>query len=111
MDESPFTIKFPSASTAEANRYAADLAATLREVDRNLKVEQTRDRPDTQDFGATLVVLLGTASVTAVAQGVATWLARHSGAKIQINADGSVIASNLESGDAARIAEAFRGRK
>ncbi len=111
MDESPFIIRFPGASTAEANRYAADLATTLRDVDQDLKVEQQRDRPDTQDFGATLAIILGTASVSAVAKGVAAWLARHAGAKIQINADGSVIASNLDSRDAARIADAFGRRK
>jgi hypothetical protein len=111
VDESPFIIRFPGASTAEANRYAADLATTLRDVDQDLKVEQQRDRPDTQDFGATLAIILGTASVSAVAKGVAAWLARHAGAKIQINADGSVIASNLDSRDAARIADAFGRRK
>lgn len=111
MNESPFVITFPGASTAEANRYAAELAVALREVDQELRVEQERDRPDTQDFGATLLIVLGTASVTALAKGVASWLARHSGSRIQINSDGSVIASNLDSGDAARIAEAFRSRK
>lgn len=111
MSDSPFIITFPGASTAEANRYAADLRAALRELDQELKVEQQRDRADTQDFGATLAIILGTASVTAVAKGVAVWLARHSGAKIQINADGSVLASNLDSRDAARIAEAFTRHK
>ncbi len=111
MSDSPFIITFPGASTAEANRYAADLRAALRELDQELKVVQQRDRADTQDFGATLAIILGTASVTAVAKGVAVWLARHSGAKIQINADGSVLASNLDSRDAARIAEAFTRHK
>ena len=110
MGESPFIITFPGVSTAEANRYAASLAATLREVDQELKVEQQRDRPDTQDFGATLAIILGTASVTALAKGVAAWMA-HNRAKIQINADGTVIASGLDSPDAARIAEAFRSRQ
>ena len=111
MDQSSFIISFAEASPAEANRYAADLATALREVDEGLKVEQRRDRQDTQDFGVTLAIVLGTASVTAVAKGVAAWMARHSGAKIQINADGSVVAANLDSPDAARIAEAFSRSK
>lgn len=49
--------------------------------------------------------------MTAIARGVEAWLARHSGAKIQIDADGGVIASDLDSRDAARIAEAFSRRK
>lgn len=110
MNEPRFVIKFPGASTADANRFAADLARTIRDSDRQVAVEQHREKDDTLDFGATLVIVLGTASVTALAKGISAWLQRHSGARIEINADGSVIASNLESGDAARIAEAF-GRK
>jgi hypothetical protein len=110
VDEPRFVIRFPGTSTADANRLAADLARTLRDLDRQVAVEQHRERPDTLDFGATLVIVLGTASVTALAKGISAWLKRHSGARIEINADGSVIASNLDSGDAARIAEAF-GRK
>lgn len=112
MRASPFVVSFPGTSSAEANRYAAGLASAIRDADQNVKVEQQRDQPDTQDCGITLVIqILGTASVTAIASGVASWLARHSGAKIQINADGGVIASDLDSRDAARIAEAFSRRK
>jgi|HubBroStandDraft_1064217.scaffolds.fasta_scaffold307236_2 hypothetical protein len=111
MAVSPVMITFPGASAGEANRYAAALAAAIRNSDRNVKAEQRRDQADTQDLGTTVAVILGTASITEVAKGVASWLARHSGAKIQISTDGSVIASNLDSGDAARIAEAFSHRK
>ncbi len=83
----------------------------LRGVDQHLQATQRREREDTQDFGATLALVLGTASVTAVANGLAAWLARHSGARIQIAVDGSVIASNLNSRDASRIVEALRNRK
>jgi hypothetical protein len=109
--ESPYIISFPGSSTAEANRFASGLATAIRDAERNVSVEQRRDQADTQDFGATLAIILGSAAVTAVAKGVEAWLARNSGAKIQINKDGSVIASNLDSRDAARIAEAFKTRK
>ena len=108
--QNPITITFLGAPMAEANKYASGLAASLRDLEQGLTVEQRKERPDTQDFGATLVILLGTASATAVAKGIAAWLARHSGAKIQINADGSVIADNLDSRDAAKIAEALSKR-
>jgi hypothetical protein len=111
MRSDPFVITFPGASRAEANRYASDLAAALRDLHNSVAVEQRRDRQDTQDFGATLAVVLGTASITAVANGVAAWLVRHSGARIEIAAKGNVIATNLDSRDAARIAEAFSSRR
>lgn len=112
MQQESFIITFREASLAEANRYATDLVASLRDIDQNLSAEQRRDRSETQDFGATVAIVLGTASATAVAKGVATWLARNSGAKIDITADGgNVIASNLDSRDAAKIAEVFARRR
>jgi hypothetical protein len=111
MSASPFTISFPGASTADANRYAASLASAIRESDRSVQVSQERDQADTQDLGTALAIILGTGSATAVASGVSAWLARHSGAKIEISANGTVVASNLDSRDAARIAESFKGSK
>ena len=64
MSESPFIVTFPGVSPAEANRYAAGLAGALRDVDRDIKAERRRDRGDTQDFGATLAITLGSASAT-----------------------------------------------
>jgi hypothetical protein len=104
--ENEFKITFPGATSAEANRYAGELRDVLRNADRDISVEQKRERPDTQDFGATLVIILGTASVTAIAKGVQSWLARTSGARIEISADGRVIAENLDSKDAAKVVEA-----
>jgi hypothetical protein len=111
MTESEFVISFPGASTADANRFAADLAIVIRETGEGLKVKQQRARSETQDIGATLLVILGTASATALANGISSWLARHSGAKIQIDVDGKVVASNLDSRDAARIAQSFSRSK
>jgi hypothetical protein len=110
VSELPFTISFPGVSIAEANRYAADLQTAIRETDESITAERRRSREDAQDFGATLIIVLGTASVTALANGISAWLARHSGAKIQIEADGSIVASDLDSRDASRIAAAFRPR-
>jgi hypothetical protein len=107
MPDEPFLISFPGASTAQANRYASDLAATLRYLDERVVAEQRRDREEAQDFGATLALILGTASATAIANGMANWLARHSGARIEITAKGKVLATNLDSRDAAKIALAF----
>lgn len=102
-------VTFPEASTAEGNRYASTLADALRDVDRNIVVERQRQRPDTQDFGASLALVLGTAAVTELAKGIATWLARNSGARIEIRRKGEVVlvATHLDSKDVPRIAEAI----
>lgn len=111
LDKAPLILSFPGVSPAEANQYAADLAGILRDTHPDVQAEQRRDRDDTLDFGATLVLILGSASATMVARGVAAWLARNSGVKLQISADGAVVASNLDSRDASRIIEALSHRK
>ena len=111
MHDDPFILRFENTSMADANRYAADLMQTIRDVAPDVVVQQRRDRPEAQDFGATLAIVLGTASVTAIANGIAGWLQRHSGARIEIDSRGAVVARNLDSGDAARIAEVFSQRQ
>jgi Effector Associated Constant Component 1 len=72
-------------------------------------VDRQRERRDTQDFGATLAVVLGTAAVTAVAKGVAAWLAKNSGSRIEIKRKGKavLVATHLDSHDVPRIVEAL----
>jgi hypothetical protein len=102
-------ITFPESSTAEGNRLASTLADALRDVDPNIVVDRVRERPDTQDFGASLALILGTAAATAVAKGIAAWIARNSGAQIEIKRNGKVVlrAKHLDSRDVPRIAEAL----
>jgi hypothetical protein len=106
MSDSQFVITFPASSTAEANRHAAGLSNSLKDLDRSVIVSQQRDRQDTQDFGATVVLILGTASVTSLARGIAGWLKR-TGTVIEISRGGTVLAKNIDSADMARIVEAL----
>jgi hypothetical protein len=109
MPTDPLTITFSGTSTAEGNRLAGTLGDALRDLDPRIIVQRNRERPDAQDFGASLAVLLGTAAATAVAKGIAAWLARNSGAQIEIRRNGKIIllASGLDSKDVPRIAEAL----
>lgn len=109
MPTQPLTIRFVEATAAEGNRLASTLAEVLRDVDRSVVVDRQRERPDTQDLGATLVVLLGTAAATAVAKGIGSWLARNSGARIEIRRGDKVVltATHLDSKDIPGIAAAL----
>jgi Effector Associated Constant Component 1 len=109
MPTEPLVISFLDATDAERNRLAGTLANHLRDVDPGIIVERQRDRPDTQDFGATLSLVIGTAAATALARGIAAWLARNSGARIEIRRKDKVIlvATHLDSRDVPRIAEAI----
>ncbi len=110
MPGPPVVIKFANATTADGNRFAGSLAETLRDIDPDIQVDRIREREDTQDFGASLAVILGTAAATALAKGIASWLARNSGAKLEIHRDGQVVmsATHLDSADVPKLAEALR---
>lgn len=111
MEPETLTIRFPDVDMATANKYSQDLATAIREVG-DIKVERLRERPDTQDSGATLVLILGTTSVTVLAHGIAAWLRRNSGAKLELPMpDGrKTVVSGLDSSDvAAVIGAALKG--
>jgi hypothetical protein len=112
MDKSStFVIRFDGASVAEANRYAEDLRDTIFREIPEADVERTRDDDATQDFGATLIVVLGTPAVVALAHGIHSWLVRNNAASIRIERpNGTLVAKNLNSADAAAIVKAFEER-
>lgn len=101
-----FEIRFEDLPVAEAGTKAARLRRELLDVSPEVTVNIVKDDPENQDFGATLILLLGTPAIIAVANGVASYLARNRG-KITITKDGTVVAENISGDDAARIAEAF----
>jgi hypothetical protein len=110
MSDRELTISFESSLAADAATFAQDLEAELRETDSSVTVTMTKDRPDTQDFGSTLVLLFGTSSAVALAKAVTAFLHRNSGASITITKAGTVVAKNLDSRDAAKIAEVFAAK-
>jgi hypothetical protein len=109
VDNSEIFIGFAGSTAAEANIFAQGLEEELQEVD-GVEIKRRRERQDTQDFGATLVLVLGTSSVAALARAIESWLRRNSGAAIEITCpDGSRQKfTNLDSHDAAKIASAIK---
>jgi hypothetical protein len=115
MNDQTFTIRFPESDKAKANMLARSLADHLtRDISSEQPVQISTQREDqrSQDFGATLVLVLGTAAVTAVAKGIQAWLKGHTGATMEITtAEGHVIVRNVESKSAEEIAKAFATSK
>jgi hypothetical protein len=109
--EEGYVVRFPKSDDATGNMQARDLADFLRDelpLDAGVKATPQRANPEAQDFGATLVLILGTAAVTAVAKGIAAWLKGHTGVTMEIaTTTGHVIVKNVESKSAAEIAQAF----
>jgi len=109
-----YEIRFVNASPDEGNLNLTNLRDFLRDIvprKNHLAMERKRENANSQDFGATLVLVLGTAAATAVAQGIRTWLAAHTGTTIEItDAKGQVVARNINSASAAEIAKVFAQR-
>jgi hypothetical protein len=112
MQHSELTIKFAEATAAEANVLSSSLMDKIRDVAPEAEVSRVRERPDSQDFGTVLVLVLGTAAVEVIARGISAWLTRNSGAKIELTRNGQTVqlsAENLDSCDVPKLVAALRG--
>lgn len=106
----PVRIRFKGVSLAEANRLAGSLEQTLRDQASDSRIVREREDSSTQDFGATLGIVLAGPAVVAVAQGIRIWLERHHGVEIEIEtSEGKVIARNLTADKAIDLLNAHKG--
>jgi hypothetical protein len=90
---------------AAENQLASDLAESIADHAPDLAVSRLREDDTTQDFGATLAVVLGSAAATKLAHGIAVWLARRQDARLRLerrNPDGSVTTIDVEGSMSAR---------
>jgi hypothetical protein len=105
--EAGVRITFDDLTRAEANRAVQELCqAIVARVGDDVAVSIEKDDPDSQDAGATLVLLFGSSACAAIAQGIRAYLARRSGDRDRITiktADGTEI---VATGEAARTLDA-----
>jgi len=82
VDQQTFILSFDEASPADASRYADELSNALLDATADITIQRRRDDPQ-QDFGTTLVLILGTPTAAALAKTIATvignWLALRKG--------------------------------
>src|SRR2546421_4252306 len=106
MDEQTYIITFDPASAADASRYAEELRQALLDASSDVQVHRRRDDPRTQDFGTTLVLLLGTPAAAAVVTAIGNWLALRNRASISIKrTDEQIIVQNITSKKAGELAQ------
>src|SRR5262245_49119104 len=87
MDEQTFAIRFPDLELGEAGKAVEGLKAQILDDVPEAKLQVRKDDPTNQDFGATLIAVLGTPAILAAARGIATWLKRR-GQTIEVELDG-----------------------
>ena len=102
-----FKIRFEGISIAEANSKANRLRDDILDSVFNVDVYIEKENQSYQDAGSTLILILGTPAILALAKGISNYLSRDR-AKITIEKDGKIVAVNISGDDAARIAETFQ---
>jgi hypothetical protein len=106
VEKQTYIITFDNVSAAEANRYAEELRRALLDASPDVEVHRRRDDPHTQDFGATLVLLLGTPATAAIVTAIGNWLALRNRASLTIKrADEQIVVQNITSTKAAELAQ------
>jgi hypothetical protein len=105
-------IRFPDGDVRQANANAQSLRDAIRDEAPHAQVEQRRDDQESQDFGATLAIVLAGPAVVAIAKGIADWLRRHHGVTIEITTpDKKVIAQNVTARNVVEIINAAAGSR
>ena len=105
-----FKIRFEEPSVAEAGNKAEGLRRDLSGVSRDVETRLEREDPSTQDFGATLVLILGAPAAVAVAKGIYEYL-RRDGGKLTIEAGGNAVATHIAGEALGKIQPAFSSRR
>lgn len=95
-------LRFDGIPLSEANVLARELEMEVRAASDGVKVNVVKDDKNTQDFGATLILVLGTPAIVAVAKAIGDYIQRR-GVTVTITPEGGVAISNVKSGDVASI--------
>ena len=106
MEKQTYFVTFENASVAEANRDTEELRHIILEASPDITVQRQRDDPRSQDFGATLVLLLGTPAAGALIKAIGDWLALRNRASLTIRrADEAIVLQNITSAKATELAQ------
>jgi len=113
MDQETYTITFDNVSEADADRYAAELRNFLLDAAPDIEVERRREDPYTQDFGATLILILGAPAIVAAVNKLGDWLALRNKASITVRCKEGreVIATNITAREVSKLAELLMTHK
>ncbi|MFF2026967.1 hypothetical protein [Rhodococcus koreensis] len=85
MPSESIECSFPGIDGATADVLAGDLVDSLEVDVPAATIERIRSDPLTQDFGATVLVILSAPAFVALASGVSKWLARRSDASVHMH--------------------------
>lgn len=112
MDQQTYIVTFEEVSPADAQRYAEELQNALLDTAPDITVQRRRENPLTQDFGATLILILGAPAVVAVVKAIGDWLTLRNRASLTWKtADGELMVQNITSKNVAELAQFLVGKQ
>lgn len=112
MNNQTYIITFDDLPAADANRYAEELRQALLDASPDVEVHRQREDPRTQDFGATLVLLLAAPATEAIINAISNWLTLRNRASVSIKtADGEIVVQNVSSKNAVELANISLGKQ
>ncbi len=112
MDQQTYIVTFEGVSPADAQRYAEELQDALLDATPDITVQRRRENALTQDFGATLILILGAPAVVAVVKAAGDWLMRRNSASLTWKTtDGELVVQGISSKNAAELAQVLVGEQ
>jgi hypothetical protein len=103
------TIRFANTNVAKAGQYAETLKTSILDAAPEADVKREKDSQETQDFGATLAIVLAGPAVVAIAKGMQVWLERYRGVELEVTTpDGKVIAKNITAANVVQVIQAAK---
>lgn len=112
MSQQTCVLTIEGISPTEASRYAKELRNALLNASEEIEVEYRRDDPRAQDFGATLILVLGTPAVVAAVSALRDWLKVRNTASVTVKTpSGEIIFQNLSSKGAEKLGEYLLGKQ
>ena len=112
MDKQTHIVTFEGVPPSDANRYAEELRNALLDATADITVERKRENPQAQDFGTSLVLMLGTPATAAVVTALGNWLRLRKNASLSWkSADGEINIKNISSKDVVELAEKLLNKK
>jgi hypothetical protein len=90
----------------KAERYLIELRDALLDASKDVSVRRVKRDPSTMELGSVLVVIVTSATATAIARGVADWLRKRNDAHIKIRDETrNIEVGGLTAKDAMRVLE------
>lgn len=91
--QATFHVRFDGLSVAAANQAAIELQSAIERAGGGVETQIVKERADTQDFGATLVLILGTQSAITVARAIYSYIAKRGDRVVIETPEGKVVAT------------------